>query len=64
MKKLISVTENGSKKKVSIMIDKILRVEPLTYNSGETVTIISYINDTAIHVSEDYNTVIDLINKS
>ena len=64
MAKLINVTENGSNRKVSIMLDKILTVEPLTYNSGETVTVITYINNTQIHVIEAYTLVQTLINKA
>lgn len=64
MNKLITVTENGSRKKLSIMIDKVLHIEPLIYNSGETVTVITYINKEMVHVSESYSDVKDLINKS
>ena len=61
MGKLISLTENGSNRILSIMIDKILHIEPLTYNDGIKVTIITYINDDSVHVKESYETVEKLI---
>ncbi|HEY1017746.1 MAG TPA: hypothetical protein VGE25_02030 [Sediminibacterium sp.] len=53
MAKTIDVTENGSNRRLSILISNILYVESLTYNSGTTVTIITLVGDKQLHVNEN-----------
>ena len=52
MAKTIEVTENGSNRKLSVLISNILFVESLTYNTGVTVTVITLVGDKELHVNE------------
>lgn len=62
MNKLIDVTENGSNRKLSILVSNILFVEALNYSSGTTVTVITLVGNKEIHVNEKTDYVKQLIN--
>lgn len=64
MAKLIDVTENGSNRKLSIVISNILYVEPLTYRNNITVTVITLVDKSTIHVDESIVAVKGIINAS
>lgn len=54
--KFIDVEENGSNIKKTIVADKIKSLESLTYNTGVTVTVILFIDNTELHVNESIST--------
>ena len=52
---MLHVTEYGSNRKLTILSDKILHLEKLSYRDGTTVTVITFINDKTVHVLESLN---------
>ncbi len=50
--KIIDLTEHGTAIKKSIVADKIKTLERIDYNSGESATIICFVDETEIHVKE------------
>jgi len=50
--KIIKVTEHGSNRELSVNSENINYFESITYNSGETVTIIYFNSGDEIHVVE------------
>lgn len=64
MAKTIDVTENGSNRKLSIVVSNILYVESLTYRDGQTVTVITLVGPKEIHVNENLVNVKGQINQA
>lgn len=60
--KTITVTEFGSGVKKCLIASNIKFFEVLKYNTGETITLITFINDTNIHAIETYREIDLLIN--
>jgi len=55
--KFIDVTEYGTNVQKSVAIDKIKTLEKINYTSGESATIICFIDGTEIHVKEAVDSV-------
>ena len=62
--KLITVTENGSNRRLSILIANILMTEYLKYNSGAEVTVITLVGNKEIHATESLMEINNIINRS
>ena len=62
----ITVTEHGSNRKLDIMINKILHIELLRYNTGVIVTVITLCqeNRQTIHVTESYNYIKNILDNN
>ena len=52
MSKIIKVTEYGSNNESTVLSDKILDLDTLTYQDGCKVTIIKLVNGDLLHVTE------------
>jgi len=52
MSKIIKVTEYGSNNESTVLSDKILDLDTLTYQDGSKVTIIKLVNGDLLHVTE------------
>ena len=61
MAKTIDITENGSNRKLTVLVSNILFVEYLKYNSGQEVTVITLVGNKEIHASEETEYVKSLI---
>jgi len=61
MAKTIDVTENGSNRRLTIVVANILYAEYLKYNNGQEVTQITLVGDKTIHVNEKTEYVKSLI---
>lgn len=59
--KFIDITEYGTNIKKSVATDKIKMLERIDYKSGDSATIVSFINETEIHVKESVETVKQLL---
>ena len=64
MAKTIDVTENGSNRKLTILVSNILFTESLKYNSGPVVTVITLVGNREVHVNESLVQVNSIINDS
>ncbi len=64
MANTIDVTENGSKRKLTVVVSNILHVEYLKYKSGQEVTVITLVGNKELHVEEKTEYVKGLINSA
>jgi len=60
--KIFKITEHGTNKVLSINSDNVDYFEPLTYNSGESVTIIYFKSGKEIHAKESQSDIEDILN--
>ena len=60
--KTITVTEQGTEEAHKLVVSNIKKFYSLTYNSGETVTIIDFVDGTEIHAKNPIEEVEKLIN--
>jgi hypothetical protein len=58
----IDVIEFGTNIPKSILVHNIKMIESMIYKSGETVTVISFIDDSEIHVTQPLALIKKLIN--
>lgn len=52
MPKTITLTENLSSKPITIIVDKILKLQNVDFNKGGSGTLITYVNNTQDMVQE------------
>ena len=61
MAKTIDVTENGTNRKLTVLVSNILFVEYLKYKSGQEVTVITLVGEKEIHAREETEYIKSLI---